>query len=68
MTYFKIWSYFRNHWKTNEETNNADGKKKKFTSMANVEEGRIRVWNCSCESFQTYKLEHISQLNNDDTF
>lgn len=53
-------SYFCNHHKANEEATNTDGKEKKFTSMGHVEEGRVNVGNCSCESFQTYKLKQTS--------
>lgn len=53
-------SYFCNHHKANEEATNTDGKKKKFTSMAHIEEGGVKVRNCSCESFQTYKLKQRS--------
>lgn len=53
-----VCSYLSNHGKTKEEANNTDGKKEKFASMANVEEGRIHVRNPRHESFQTDKLEH----------
>lgn len=54
-----VCSYLSNHGKTEQEANNTDGKKKKFASMANVEEGRIHVRNPSDESFQPDKLEQF---------
>lgn len=53
-----IWSYVCHHYKADQETDDTDGKQKKFTSMANMEEGRIDVRNGCYNSFQTYKLKH----------
>lgn len=50
-------SYVCDHDEADEETEDADGEKQDFTPMADVEEGRVQVWNRSGESFQTYKLK-----------
>lgn len=52
------WSHVCDHDEADEETEDADGEKQDFTPMADVEEGRVQVWNRSGESFQTYKLKH----------
>lgn len=51
-------SYLCDHHKADEEASNTDRKQKEFTSVSDLEEGGIQVWNRCHESLQTYKLEH----------
>lgn len=50
-------SYVCDHDEADEEAEDADGEKQDFTPMADMEEGRVQVWDRSGESFQTYKLK-----------
>lgn len=49
-------SYVCDHDEADEEADDADGKEQDLTPVADVEEGRVQVWNRSGESFQAYEL------------